>query len=109
MRQRKSVQTCFLPAGIVMTGALIKIATTLVIHGDCFVWFGGGKSQRITGYAVLPAQAGRKQAFRAVSDTHITMMFPTQAKTVPEAEREFTDEADRLAPGVATTIITGES
>jgi hypothetical protein len=26
----------------------------------------------------------------------ITMMFPTKARTIEEAEREFTDDADRL-------------
>lgn len=100
-------RTCLLPAGIVMTGALIKIATTLTIAGDVMVWL-GGEGRRITGYAVLAASAGRKQAFRAIADTHITMSFRTDAKTVAEAEREFTDEFSRLAPGRATTIITGE-
>lgn len=101
-------RTCCVPAGYVITGALIKIPTTLIIHGDCVVWL-GEEGRRLTGYNVVPASAGRKQAFRAVSDTHITMMFPTSAQTVAEAEREFTEEFDRLAPGVAETIITGRA
>lgn len=101
-------RTCRIPAGLEITGALIKIPTTLVIQGDCFVWL-GQETRRITGYAVIPASAGRKQAFRAVADTYITMMFPTEAKTVPDAEREFTEEWRLLAPGDAETVITGEA
>lgn len=101
-------RTCRLPAGIVITGALIKIPTLVIISGNAFVWL-GEKGRQVKGYAVLTASAGRKQAFRAITDTVITMLFPTEAKTVAEAEREFTDEWDRLAPGRAETIITGES
>lgn len=100
-------RTCKVLAGQVITGAPIEIAVTLVIQGDCIVYL-GGESRRIVGYAVIPAYAGRKQAFRALEDTTITMIFPTQARTVAEAEREFTSEWETLAPGRATTIITGD-
>lgn len=100
-------RTCCIPAGHVITGALIKIPTTLTIHGDCLVWI-GGEEHRITGYAVIPASAGRKQVFRAIADTHVTMAFRTDAKTVPECEREMTDEWANLAPGTAETVITGD-
>ncbi len=100
-------RTALLPAGFDMSGALIKIPTTVTINGDVWVCL-GDETVRVTGYAVLPASAGRKQVFRAIADTHITMSFATMATTREEAEREFTDEADRLAPGRATTIITGE-
>lgn len=100
-------RTCRLPASYEMTGALIKVPTTVIISGECDVWL-RGEWQRFTGYAVLPASAGRKQAFRAVRDTHITMIFPTKAQTVAECEREFTDFWRDLAPGCAETVITGE-
>lgn len=100
-------RTAFMPAGTMMTGALIKLATLLVINGDCLIWL-GEEARRLTGFNVVPASAGRKQGFRALSDTHITMLFPTTAQTVSDAEREFTDEWERLAPGDATTIITGD-
>lgn len=100
-------RTCRVPAGFEITGALVKIPTTLVIQGDAYVWL-GGESRRVTGYAVIAASAGRKQAFRAITDTHITMIFPTDARTVPDAEREFTDETELLASGRAETVITGE-
>jgi hypothetical protein len=71
----------------------------------------GEEVRRVTGYQVVPAAAGRKQAFRAVADTHITMVFPTNARTVDEAEREFSDEFERLASrkdgAVNEAIITG--
>jgi hypothetical protein len=101
------VRSLFMPGGTIITGALIKIATTVIVDGDAIVWFGDDE-RRVTGHTILPAAAHRKQGFHALTDTHITMLFPTAAKTVAEAEREFTEEFDRLAPGVATTIITGE-
>lgn len=100
-------RTCTLPAGLVLTGALIKIPTTLIVHGECFIWL-GGEGKRLTGCTILTASAGRKQAFRAITDTTITMIFPTKAKTVPECEREFTDEFSQLAPGTVEIVITGE-
>lgn len=89
-------RTVMVPAGLQITGALIKIPTLLVVDGDCFVTLGDAV-RRIKGYAVLQAAAGRKQAFRAVADTHLTMIFPTIAQTVDAAERAFTDEFHKLA------------
>ena len=88
-------RTITIPAGVVLTGALIKIATLLIVQGDAIVYVEGGPLA-LHGYNVLPADAGRKQAFVAQTDVSLTMIFPTQAKTVEEAENEFTDEADRL-------------
>ena len=100
-------RTAFLPAGCVLTGCLVKIPTLLIIQGDVLVWL-GEEAQRVTGQRVLPASANRKQAFRALADTSLTMVFVTSAETVAEAEKEFTSEWDRLAVGVSEAIITGE-
>lgn len=104
-------RTVMIPAGIQITGALIKIPTMVVVDGDAYVWL-GDKARRIKGHAVLPASAGRKQMFRANKDTHITMIFATAATTVDEAEREFTDEWEKLAshrdPASNHVIVTGE-
>lgn len=89
-------RTMRLAPGTVITGAQIKVPTLLVIHGDCMVWLGMA-AQRITGFGTIPAAAGRKQVFRALTETHINMIFPTTARTVEEAEREFTDDHERLA------------
>lgn len=88
-------RTVFVPAGVMITGVLVKIDTVLIVEGDVSVYLGGAPL-RLTGYNVLMAEANRKQAFVAISDVHLTMMFKTNAKTVTEAEREFTDEVDLL-------------
>ena len=88
-------RTICIPCGVMITGALIKIATLLIVQGDAIVYL-DGESVRLEGYNVLPASAGRKQAFVALAETHLTMIFATDARTVEQAERAFTDEADRL-------------
>lgn len=105
-------RTITIPGGVMVTGAIIKRATTLVVSGDVLMSRGDDEGQRITGTAVIPAGAGRKQVFAAYADTTVTMIFPTGAKTVEEAETEFTDEADMLLshrdPQTNSVIITGE-
>lgn len=88
-------RTVKLKAECAMTGALIKIPTTLILSGDVTVYI-GGESVRLTGHHAIAAQAGRKQAFVAHADTYITMSFATKAQTVAEAEQEFTDDYERL-------------
>lgn len=104
-------RTITVPAGAMITGAVIKRATTLTISGHVCVYVGNNESREIAGYHVIPASAGRKQAFLAIEDTHITMSFPTLATTVSEAEAEFTDETDKLMSrelGDNVIVITGE-
>lgn len=95
----------------VLTGALIKIATTVIVSGDVIV-FVGDDTIRLRGYNVIPASANRKQAFIALTDTYITMIFETKAKTIKEAEDEFTDDGllltSRLPDAVNNIVITGE-
>ena len=47
-----------------------------------------------------------------IADTRVTMIFPTTARTVEEAEAEFTEEADGLCsrrdPTSNHVVITGE-
>lgn len=88
-------RTVTITAGLAVTGALIKVPTLLVVDGDCEV-FTGSEVATLEGRNVLQCQPNRKQVFLAHSDTHLTMIFPTRAKTVEEAENEFTDEAARL-------------
>lgn len=104
-------RTIRLPDGVMLTGALIKIATLVIVDGDVIVWM-GENSARLCGHNVLPASAGRKQAFYALTESFLTMIFPTSARSVEEAERQFTDEAAMLASRRAETpntiVITGE-
>ncbi|MBN9086239.1 MAG: hypothetical protein J0J01_04985 [Reyranella sp.] len=105
-------RTVRVPAGVVITGVLVKIATLLVVDGDVLVHVDDGPPLRLQGHHVLPAQAGRKQAFFAQADTHITMIFASGATGVAEAEQEFTDEADLLVSrrdaGSNRIVNTGE-
>ena len=103
-------RTIRIPAGVLLTGAHIKRATMLVISGHVTVFIGAGTIE-ITGYQVLPASAGRKQAFLAHADTFVTMLFPSEAASIEAAENEFTDEADRLLSrrqACESITITGE-
>jgi hypothetical protein len=89
-------RTVHMPPGSLLTGALIKLATVVVVSGDVWITGGPAEAMRAVGYHVFEAEAGRKTAFLAVRDTWITMLFPTKATTVEDAENEFTDEAHRL-------------
>lgn len=104
-------RTIFIPAGVMITGVLVKVPTTLILQGQAVV-FVGDQVVRFVGYNVLAASARRKQAFAAEADTYLTMMFPTTATTVEEAEQEFTDESDLLWSRRSSNgnhiLITGE-
>jgi hypothetical protein len=103
-------RTIVMPKETVLTGALMKRATLVIATGSVAV-LAGEEWLELEGYNVLPASAGRKQVFVSRSPVIITMLFPTQAKTVEEAEAEFTDEADRLLSrrqDANTILITGE-
>jgi len=88
-------RTVMVPAGVLITGVLVKIPTVVIVAGRALI-YGQGGTLPVDGYTVLEAAAGRKQAFLAVTDIHITMTFATSASTVEEAEAEFTDELDLL-------------
>lgn len=89
-------RTIMIPAGVVLTGALIKIPTMVIVSGDVTIYI-DGDALELHGYNVLPGSAGRKQVFVAETDTWVTMLFPTDKVTVPEIEAQFTDETDLLA------------
>lgn len=103
-------RTICIPAGVILTGALIKVATTLIVCGKATVLLGDGEEVLVEGYHVFAASAGRKQGFIAHKDTWLTMSFKTNARSIIEVEEEFTDEADMLFsrrwPNITT--ITGE-
>ena len=71
-------RTCFIP-------------TTVIVSGDCYVTLGNTVG-RLKGYNVIQAESGRRQAFRALEDTHITMCFRTDKVDLRECEKEFTPE-----------------
>ncbi len=84
-------RTCHLEANSVITSVLIKIPTLLIVSGTCLI-LAGEEWRELNGYHVLCAPAMRKQIYVTLGPTQITMAFATQARTVEEAECEFTDE-----------------
>ena len=100
-------RTIVIPKDVILTGALIKVATILIINGDVNV-----NGTRFTGYNVLAANKNRKQAFHALEDTSLTMIFRTDVDNVADAEEEFTEEASLLISrkddSINHILITGE-
>lgn len=88
-------RTLFVPKGVMITGVCIRIPTLLIVSGDVLA-LGDAGFERFTGYRVLRGQAGRRALFVAVEDTAMTMLFATRARTLDEAEREFTDTPEEL-------------
>lgn len=100
-------RTIMVPADYVLTSVFIKIPTMLIVNGDALVYTGDGHLE-LTGHNVVAASAGRKQVFVTRTDTHITMIFPTSAESIEQAESEFTDEVDLLMSrrGTGLTLIS---
>lgn len=88
-------RTIRLQPGTLICGCHYIVPTMLVVNGTARVYVADGWMD-MAGYNVLPASSGRKQLFLAITEVEITMLFATSAKTVQEAENEFTDEADLL-------------
>lgn len=78
-----------------LTGAEITRATLLIFSGHAVVTM-GDSVRELDGYHVLPAEAGRKQAFLALADTDLTMLLQPTPATSRTAEGQFTTEPERL-------------
>lgn len=91
-------RTVILPPGSLVTGVLVKCPTGLILDGEAHVYIGNAKPLHVRGRTVLPAAAGRKQAFAAVTTLSMTMCLATNAQTAAEAEAAFTDELEYLPP-----------
>lgn len=104
-------RTMRLKQGTVITGALIKRATLLIVNGSALMLVNKGFTD-LAGVNVIPASAGRKQLFIARGDVVLTMIFATTATSIAEAEEQLTDEADlllsRRMDNGDTITITGE-
>ena len=88
-------RTIIMSPNEVLVGALIKIPTTVIVNGKCMV-SDGSNQQLVDGVKTFACMPNRKQAFYSEDYTTITMIFKTNAKTIEEAEEEFTDEAKSL-------------
>lgn len=99
-------RTLFLQGGQVLSSALMKVATTMIVVGNARIFIGEAAPLVLEGYNVITCSAGRKVAVAADGDVFMSTYFATEAKTREEAEREATDEI--LAEGLAVENITGE-
>lgn len=88
-------RTCRIPAGAVISGALIARPTVVIISGHC-VLNAGGAVREVNGYECLRGAAGRKQIIRAITDTSVTLVMRSSASSLEAAEQELTPEADKL-------------
>jgi hypothetical protein len=88
-------RTIRMPAGSVTVGLQILKPSTVVFSGKCRL-FGEGEPINVDGYRVFPTLAGRRTIVVSETDTHATMSYRTDAKTVEEAEEELTKEPHRL-------------
>lgn len=106
-------RTVCIPAGALVVGSHMRRATVLVLDGDASVFTGGDeRERRYTGRHVIAGAAGRKSMFLAHAETSLTLLLPTDARTVEQAENDFTDEAAELLSRVrcaAGAALLGES
>lgn len=76
-------------------GALISKATILIVQGSCSILIEDRRVD-LKGYNVLAGLPGRKSMSVAWGPVEMTMIFPTSARTVEEAENEVFAEACQL-------------
>lgn len=97
-----------IPAGVELHGVLIKTPTMLIVTGDLSIGT-GGDSLRLIGVHTVIASANRRMALITHKDSTLSMSFATKARTLEEAEAEFTDEVQLLARSPQDTFTyTGE-
>lgn len=88
-------RTVRVPEGVMLTGALIKIPTVLTIVGSLTLTI-GDHVEDVEGFRLFECAPGRKQVMLARSESYVTMAFASDAKTIEEAEEQFTDEFENL-------------
>ena len=96
-------RTIILEPGQVASGVVISIPTTLIITGHVKLLI-GDQVNEIEGFNVFTANANRKQIALAVKRSVIAMVFKTDARTIEEAEAEFTTEPEKLASRLPTAL-----
>ena len=104
-------RTVRLPPEVAIAAVLIKVPTVLITMGEGKIYT-GDEVIHVKGYSVLPGSAGRKCACVTESEFAVSMICKTTAKTIEEAEKEFTDEYGLLIALSETDkheiLITGE-
>lgn len=90
-----SARSLFIPAGSILTGAQTNIENLCIVIGDVTATTDAGP-QRLTGFNIIPANAGAKRVVVANSDTWWVTVHRTDLTDVSAIEEEMTDEADQL-------------
>ena len=88
-------RTVRIPAGTIGVGALVKVATHVILNGHC-LFNAGDRLVEFKGYHVLQGTPGRKQMIYTFEDTQITAVHRTDAETIAEAEKEAAGEEVEL-------------
>ena len=88
-------RTIFIPAGSTLTGAKTNLKNVCIVAGDITVTTDQGM-KRLTGYTLIPANAGFKRAGFAHADTYWTTLFATELTDVEEIEDTITDDSDKI-------------
>ena len=88
-------RTIFIPAGCALTGVTTKTDNICTVSGDISVTTDSGVV-RLTGYHVIPANAGRSRAGFAHANTYWTTFFHTKLNDVEAIEDSVTDESELL-------------
>jgi hypothetical protein len=101
-------RTIFIPAGTLLTGAMMNVDNICVMSGDISVTTDEG-TVRMTGFHIVPASAGFKRAGFAHADTYWTTLMPTDKTDVSEIEDEMTDESDMLQTRRTALEFTSQS
>ena len=89
------VRTLKAPKDMVLVSDVIRCDTVLIVDGDC-IFTDTDKAVRIKGRKVLLGARGRQSLIRTLSDTYLTMIFATNAKTIEEAQAQFSADPSRL-------------
>jgi hypothetical protein len=103
---RMCARTIFVPKGTVLTGAQTNVDNICIVFGDITVTTSNG-NKRLTGFHVLPADAGFKRAGIAHEDTCWTTIHHTELSTLSDIEKEMTDEHATLQ-SKAEPLLTGK-
>lgn len=88
-------RTGMIPAGTILTGALTNCDNICVMHGDITVTTDEG-TVRLTGFNVIPANAGAKRAGIAHADTWWSTLHKTDLIDIVAIEDEMTQESEQL-------------
>lgn len=97
-------RTVWQPAGTTLVAARVRVPTTVILDGNQWVAGASANAIHFKGRHVLAAEPGRKVHVTAIKDSVCTTCYRTDAATVEEAEREYTEEWTKLQNNRLNTL-----